>query len=45
MLNHTGGTYSHNGMMEYPRPNFGMMDYPRPNFSTLWNFKAGRSTS
>ena len=19
MLNHTGGTYSHNGMMDYPR--------------------------
>ena len=43
MLNHTGGTYSHNCMMDYPR-------FPSPelhlgNFLTLWNFKAGKSTS
>ena len=40
MLNHTGGTYSHIGMMDHPR-------IPCPelnlgNFPTLWNFKAGK---
>ena len=42
MLNHTGGTYFHSGMIDYPR-------YPISciweNSLTLWNFKAGKSTS
>ena len=43
MLNHTGGAYSHNGMMDYPRilVQNGIMEI----FLTLSNFKAGESTS
>ena len=33
LLNHTGGTYSHSGMIDYPR------------FPTPWNFKVEKSTS
>ena len=38
MLNHTGGTYSHNGMMDYPR--FPISELLLGKFlPTLWNFK------
>ena len=40
MLNHTGGTYSHGGMMDFPR-----IPATEWNFLTLWNFKVGKSTS
>ena len=37
---HTGGIYSHSGMIDCPRWNC-----IRENFLTLWNFKAGKPTS
>ena len=43
MLNHTGGTYSHSGMMDDPR--IPMTEWNLWNFLTLWIFKAGQSTS
>ena len=43
MLNHVGGSYSHGGMMDYPRILYteGILE----NFLTLLNFKAGKSTT
>ena len=43
MLNHTGGTYSHSGMMDNPRIPFTELNLG--TFPTRWNFKAGKSTS
>ena len=40
ILRHTGGTYSHNGMMD-----FSSRKCILENSQTLWNFKAGKSTS
>ena len=43
MLNHTGGTYSHDSMMDCPRipSRNGILE----NFLTPWNLKAGKSPS
>ena len=43
ILDHTGGTCCHSGMMEYPRSP--ITELHLGNFLTLWNFKAGKSTS
>ena len=43
MLNHTGGTYSHNVMTDYPR--FPTSELHLGKFLTLGNFIAGKSTS
>ena len=43
LLNRTGGTYSHGGMIDYPR--FPISELHRKIFLTRWNFKAGKSTS
>ena len=43
MLNNTGGTYSHSGLMDYP--SIPITEWNLRKFLTLWNFKAGRSTS
>ena len=39
----TGGTYSHSGMMDYPR--IPISEWNLGNFLILWNFKAGTSDS
>ena len=41
VLNNTGGTYSYNGMVDYPR--FPISEMHPENSQTLWNFKAGCS--
>ena len=43
ILNHIGGTYSHGGMVDYTR--FPFSEIHLENFQTLWNFRAGKSTS
>ena len=44
LLSHTGGTYSHSGVVDYPR--FPITElHILDNSLTLWNFKAGESTS
>ena len=43
ILHHTGGTYSHNDMMDYPR--FPSRTCILENSQTFWNCKAGKSTS
>ena len=44
MLNHVGGTYSHHGMMDYPR--LPITEWSLGKFLiTLWKFRAGKSTS
>ena len=43
MLNHTGGTYSHCGVIDCPRNPISEMHLEK--FLDLWNFKAGKSTS
>ena len=40
---HTGGTYSHGAMIDYPRIPISRLDLG--NVRTPWNFKAGKSTS
>ena len=42
MLNHTGGTYAHSGMMDHPI--FPISEFHLGKFP-LWNFQAGKSTS
>ena len=41
LLNHTGGTYSHGDLIDFPRFRSCIWEM----FLTLWNFKAGQSTS
>ena len=43
MLDHTGGTYSLVGIMNYPRVL--ITEWNLGNFQTLWNFEAGSLTS
>ena len=43
MLNHTGGTHSRSGLMDFPR--FPISELHLGKFLTLFNFNAGRSTS
>ena len=43
MLNHTGGTSSHNGMMEHQE--FILRNGILEKILTPWNFKAGKSNS
>ena len=43
MLNHTGGTYSHSGLIDCPR--FPISELHLENFLTPWKFTAGKSTS
>ena len=43
MLNHTGGTYSHSGVIDYP--GFPISEWNLGKLLTLWNFKPGMSTS
>ena len=43
ILNPTGGTYTHSGVMGYPR--LPISDMHLRNFLALWNFKAEKSTS
>ena len=40
-LNHSGGTYSRGGMMDYPRIPIAELNHGK--FMTLWNFKVGKS--
>ena len=42
-VRHTGGTYSHDGMMEYPRIFF--RNIVLQNSQTPWTFKAGKPLS
>ena len=42
MLNHTGGTWSHSGMMDFSRGP--IKEIHRENFLN-WNFEAGKSSS
>ena len=41
LLNHTGGTYSHGDLIDFPSFRSCIWEI----FLTLWNFKAGKSTS
>ena len=43
MFNHTGGTYPHSGMMDYPRILITQLNLGI--FLTLWNSKAGSPTT
>ena len=43
ILNHTGGTYCHSGMMDYPRSPIAELHLGK--FHDSVNFKAGKSTS
>ena len=43
MLGHTGGTYSHSGLIDYPDLRFRNCIWE--NLLTLWSFKAGTPTS
>ena len=43
LLNRSGGTHSHSGVIDYP--GFSISELHLENFLTLWNFKAGKSIS
>ena len=46
MLNHTGGSYSHSGMMAYPKIPFSKLNLVKlPDFMEHQSWKVGKSTS